>query len=168
MSIAPINSAATNDNEHINSRQYLSFILAGEEYASDILKVQEIRDWTSSTFVPNSPQYIEGILNLRGNIIPIINLRTRFNLPTDEKLLNRIVIVLSIESNGRHRSMGLLVDAVAETYDVDMDKVRSAPTGSSVIDDEFITGLTTLDNKMIILLDVDELLSSEELGLTAV
>jgi len=168
MSIAPVNSAAMNDNEHINSRQYLSFILAGEEYASDILKVQEIRDWTSSTFVPNSPQYIEGILNLRGNIIPIINLRTRFNLPTDEKLLKRIVIVLTIETGGRNRSMGLLVDAVAETYDVDMDKVRSAPTGSSVIDDEFITGLTTLDNKMIILLDVDELLSSAELGLTTV
>jgi len=168
MSIAPVNSAAMNDNEHINSRQYLSFILAGEEYASDILKVQEIRDWTSSTFVPNSPQYIEGILNLRGNIIPIINLRTRFNLPTDEKLLNRIVIVLTIETGGRNRSMGLLVDAVAETYDVDMDKVRTAPTGSSVIDDEFITGLTTLDNKMIILLDVDELLSSAELGLTTV
>ncbi|NRA54912.1 MAG: purine-binding chemotaxis protein CheW [Gammaproteobacteria bacterium] len=157
-----------NDNEHVNSRQYLSFILAGEEYASDILKVQEIRDWTSSTFVPNSPQYIEGILNLRGNIIPIINLRTRFNLPNDEKLVNRIVIVLTIETGGRNRSMGLLVDAVAETYDVDMDKVRSAPTGSSVIDDEFITGLTTLDNKMVILLDVDELLSSGELGLAAV
>lgn len=168
MSITPVNSAAMNDNEHVNSRQYLSFILAGEEYASDILKVQEIRDWTSSTFVPNSPQYIEGILNLRGNIIPIINLRTRFNLPNDEKLVNRIVIVLTIETGGRNRSMGLLVDAVAETYDVDMDKVRSAPTGSSVIDDEFITGLTTLDNKMVILLDVDELLSSGELGLAAV
>ena len=168
MSITPVNSAAMNDNEHVNSRQYLSFILAGEEYASDILKVQEIRDWTSSTFVPNSPQYIEGILNLRGNIIPIINLRTRFNLPNDEKLVNRIVIVLTIETGCRNRSMGLLVDAVAETYDVDMDKVRSAPTGSSVIDDEFITGLTTLDNKMVILLDVDELLSSGELGLAAV
>ena len=168
MSITPVNSAAMNDNEHVNSRQYLSFILAGEEYASDILKVQEIRDWPSSTFVPNSPQYIEGILNLRGNIIPIINLRTRFNLPNDEKLVNRIVIVLTIETGGRNRSMGLLVDAVAETYDVDMDKVRSAPTGSSVIDDEFITGLTTLDNKMVILLDVDELLSSGELGLAAV
>jgi len=168
MSIAPVNSAAMADNEHINSRQYLSFILAGEEYAADILKVQEIRDWTSSTFVPNSPGYIEGILNLRGNIIPIINLRSRFNLSSNADMLKRIVIVLSIESAGRTRSMGLLVDAVAETYDVDMDKVRSAPQGSSVIDDEFITGLTTLDNKMIILLDVDELLSSAELGLTVV
>ena len=168
MSIAPVNSSAMADNEHINSRQYLSFILAGEEYAADILKVQEIRDWTSSTFVPNSPGYIEGILNLRGNIIPIINLRSRFNLPSNAQMLNRIVIVLSIEGGGRTRSMGLLVDAVAETYDVDMDKVRPAPLGSSVIDDEFITGLTTLDNKMVILLDVDELLSSAELGLTVV
>lgn len=168
MSIAPVASASMIESEHLNSRQYLSFILAGEEYAADILKVQEIRDWTSSTLVPNSPDYIEGILNLRGNIIPIINLRTRFNLPPCEQMLNRIVIVLNIETQGRHRSMGLLVDAVAETYDVDMDKVRPAPQGSSVIDDEFITGLTTLDNKMIILLDVDELLSSGKLGITAV
>ena len=148
----------------LNTRQYLSFILAGEEYASDILKIQEIRDWKSSTLVPNSPDYIEGILNLRGDIIPIINLRTRFDLPASDKIANRIVIVLDIESDGKNRLMGLLVDAVAETYDVDMDKVRPAPIGSSAIDDEFITGLTTLDNKLVILLDVDQLLSSGELA----
>lgn len=164
MSIAQVNSGPDGEKEQLDSSQYLSFILAGEEYASDILKVQEIRDWTSSTLIPNSPDYIEGVLNLRGDIIPIINLRTRFALPASEPLLNRIVIVLNVDSGGRHRSMGLLVDAVAETYDVDMAKVRPAPTGSSAIDDEFITGLTTLDNKMVILLDVDQLLSSGELA----
>ncbi|NRA70526.1 MAG: purine-binding chemotaxis protein CheW [Gammaproteobacteria bacterium] len=152
------------NSEQGNMHQYLSFILAGEEYAADILKVQEIRDWTSSTLIPNSPPYIEGVLNLRGDIIPIINLRTRFCLAPSEQLLNRIVIVLNIETNGRQRLMGLLVDAVADTYNVNMDNVKPAPPSSSVIDNEFIVGLTTLEKKLVILLDVDQLLSSDELA----
>lgn len=166
MSKASLKYEASSEDEVINSRQFLSFVLAGEEYAADILKVQEIREWTSCTLLPNSPDYIEGVLNLRGDIIPIINLRTRFSLSGSERLTNRIVIVLNVNSQGKHRSMGLLVDAFAQTYDVDMDNVFPAPSGSSVIDDEFITGLTTLDNKMVILLDVDELLSSGELAIT--
>ena len=146
-----------------NSKQFLSFILAGEEYATDILKVQEIRDWTNATIVPNSPDYVEGVTNLRGQIIPIINLRTRFSLPTDNSLKNRIVIVLNIDDGHRTRLMGLLVDAFAETYDINDHEVKTAPSKISVIDDEFIIGLASANEKMLILLDVDELLTSQEL-----
>ncbi|NRA53905.1 MAG: purine-binding chemotaxis protein CheW [Gammaproteobacteria bacterium] len=160
----PMATAITGSED--NLQQYLSFMLAGEEYASNILKVQEIRDWTSSTLIPNSPDYLEGVLNLRGDIIPIINLRTRFFLPPSEQTEQRIVIVLNIESMGKRRAMGLLVDAVAETYDVDLNKVRPAPASCCVIEDDFISGLITVDEKMIILLDVDQLLNSGLLGLT--
>jgi len=146
-----------------SSRQFLSFILAGEEYATDILKVQEIRDWTNATIVPNGPDYVEGVTNLRGQIIPIINLRTRFSLPKDNDLKNRIVIVLNIDDGQKTRLMGLLVDAFAETYDINEDEIKAAPSKISVIDDEFIIGLASADDKMLILLDVDELLTSKEL-----
>lgn len=145
-------------------QQFLSFILASEEYATDILKVQEIRDWTQATLIPNSPEYVEGVMNLRGQIIPVINLRKQFNLPNDETLKNRIVIVLNVNSGERCRLMGLLVDAFSETYDVAINNIRTAPSHISVIDDEFIIGLTTVDEKMLILLDVDELLTSKELS----
>ncbi|MDP2560148.1 chemotaxis protein CheW [Psychrobium sp. 1_MG-2023] len=148
----------------VESKQFLSFILAGDEYATDILKVQEIRDWTSTTLVPNSPTYIEGVLNLRGEIIPIINLRTRFGLPDLPDKKNRIVIVLNIVSDQKRRLMGLLVDAFSETYDIPLEKIKSAPNNISVIDDDFISGLTTVDEKMVILLDVDELMNSNELS----
>lgn len=145
-------------------RQFLSFILAGEEYATDILKVQEIRDWNKVTIIPNSPKYVEGVTNLRGQIIPIINLRTRFDIPHDDGIKNRIVIVLKIESDDRSRLMGLLVDAFAETYDLTEKDIKNAPSNISAIDDEFIIGLSTVEKKMLILLDVDELLSSQELS----
>lgn len=145
-------------------RQFLSFILAGEEYATDILKVQEIRDWNKVTIIPNSPDYVEGVTNLRGQIIPVINLRTRFNIAHDDAIKNRIVIVLNIEFGDRTRLMGLLVDAFAETYDLTEDEIKSAPSNISIIDDEFIIGLSNVEKKMVILLDVDELLSSQELS----
>jgi len=145
-------------------RQFLSFIVAGEEYATDILKVQEIRDWKMATLVPNSPDYVEGVTNLRGQIIPIINLRTRFDIPPDESLKNRIVIVLNIDDGQRTRLMGMLVDAFAETYDIAAQNIKPAPSNISAIDDEFIIGLSTVEEKMLILLDVDELLTSKELS----
>ncbi len=146
-------------------QQFLSFILAGEEYAIDILKVQELREWSQTTLVPNSPNYIDGVMNLRGQIIPVINLRKRFNLPNDHTLNNRIVIVLNINDGTRFRLMGLLVDSFSQTYDINEKDIKPAPSKISIIDDEFIIGLSTIDNKMLILLDVNQLLSSKELSL---
>jgi len=148
------------------TKQFLSFILAGEEYALDILKVQEIRDWTDSTIVPNSPAYIEGVVNLRGEIIPVINLRARFGLTSGAELKNRIVIVLNIFDGRKNRLMGLSVDAFRETYDIEINNINAAPANVSVIDDEFIIGLTTVEKQMVILLDADALLNSGELAQT--
>jgi len=152
------------DSKVKTTRQFLSFVLAKEEYAVDILKVQEIRDWIAPTLVPNSPSYIDGVLNLRGEIIPVINLRDRLGLATTVALKNRIVIVLRIFDGVKYRLMGLLVDAFRETYDIDVSEITIAPPGASIIDDEFIIGLTTIEKKMIVLLDADILLNSNELA----
>jgi len=128
------------------------------------LKVQEIRDWSAPTIVPNSPSYIDGVVNLRGEIIPVINLRSRFSLANDPQLKNPIVIVLNVFDGKKYRLMGLFVDAFSETYDVITSKINPAPANISVIDDEFIIGLTTVDQQMIILLDADALLNSNELA----
>lgn len=146
------------------TKQFLSFGLAGEEYAVDILKVQEIRDSSEPTLVPNSPDYIDGVLNLRGEIIPVINLRTRFGLAQDDSLANRIVIILNIADGNKSRLMGILVDVFKETYDVNLSSISLAPAGISAIDDEFIIGLTTANEAMLILLDADALLNSNELS----
>lgn len=147
------------------TRQFLSFKVAGEEYAIDILKVQEIRDSSHPTLIPNSPKYIDGVLNLRGEIIPVVNLRSRFGLPANKPQKNRIVIVLNIDSGAKNRLMGLLVDSFRETYDIAISDIKPAPLGISVIDDEFIIGLTTVQEHMLILLDADVLLNSNELSL---
>ena len=163
-------SPALEDDNGINvadSRQYLSFILAGEEYAVDILRVQEIRGWSAVTLIPNTPDYIKGVLNLRGAVIPVIDMRLRFQLPPMTYDATTVVVVLSVNSGDRQRIMGLVVDAVAETYDVVMDQVRQAPQLNSAINAEFITGLTSVDGKMVILLDVDQILNSAELALSA-
>lgn len=147
------------------TRQFLSFQLAGEEYAIDILQVQEIRDSALPTLIPNSPNYIDGVLNLRGEIIPVINLRSRFGLSQNTAQKNRIVIVVNVASAGKNRLMGLLVDAFSETYDVPLSDIKPAPPGISIIDDEFIIGLTTVEERMLILLDAEVLLNSNELSL---
>lgn len=156
------------DNEIIDidesKQQLLSFILAGQEFAIDILKVQEIREKTQTTLIPNSPNYIEGVMNLRGEIIPIVDLRKRFNLNDDITLIKDIVIVLKVKNGKCSRLIGLKVDSFSETYELSIKDIKPAPKKVSVIDDEFIIGLSQIENNMLILLDIDQLLSSKELA----
>lgn len=146
--------------EQRDSDQYLTFILNGEEYAIDILKVQEIRSWEPATNIPNTPAYVLGAVNLRGTIVPVIDLRKRFELGDaafDEKT---VVIVVKIEHAGKHRTVGFVADAVSEVYNVNRQEIRAAPELGASIALEYIFGLATVDEKMLILLEIDSLVNS--------
>lgn len=145
--------------------KYLTFLLASEEYAVDILRVQEIKGWHKATTIPNTPDYICGVINLRGIIVPIIDLRLRFNLERLEYGPTTVVVVVKVLSGNRERIMGIVVDAVSDVYDITEAEIKSPPDFGSVISIEFIKGLVTIDEKMVIILDIDRLLNSEELAL---
>ena len=155
--------SAIDSNQVEDKNQYLTFILAGEEYGVDILRVQEIKGWDNVTKIPNSPHYIKGVMNLRGTIVPIIDLRIRFNLETLAYNNTTVVIVLRIHSDDKDRIMGIVVDAVSDVYDITKEQMKPAPDFGDVISVEFIEGLATVENKMVIVLNIDHLLSSNEL-----
>ena len=143
--------------------QYLTFILGSEEYGVDILRVQEIKGWDSVTPIPNTPEYIKGVINLRGTIVPIVDLRQRFNMPEIEYGPITVVIVLKIECADRDRIMGIVVDGVSDVYDVPPEEMKAAPDFGNVVDTEFVRGLATVEEKMIIILDIDHLMSGNEM-----
>lgn len=145
-------------------QQYLTFMLAGEEYGVDILRVQEIKGWDSATKIPNTPEYILGVINLRGTIVPIIDLRLRFSLDRHEYDATTVVIVIKVlNENSKERTMGIVVDAVSDVYNLSEEDFREAPDFGTAVDTNFVKGLTTVNEKMVILLDIDHMCNSAEL-----
>jgi len=140
--------------------QYLTFMLDGEEYGVDILRVQEIKGWDSVTPIPNTPQYIKGVINLRGTIVPIFDLRERFALEPVPYGPTTVVIVLKVKNDEGTRTMGIVVDAVSEVYNINEDELKASPDFGAAISTDFVQGLATIDEKMIIVLDIDDLLNS--------
>lgn len=143
--------------------QYLTFMLNGEEYGVDILRVQEIKGWIPTTRIPNTPEYIRGVMNLRGAIVPIIDLRLRFAMPAIEYTATTVVIVLKVHSDGVERTIGFVVDAVSDVYNVSAEQFRAAPDFGAHVHTDFIRALATVEEKMVILLDIDRLVSAEQL-----
>jgi len=153
-------------SSNIITNKYLTFVLATEEYAVDILRVQEIKGWSKVTPIPNTPSYICGVINLRGTIVPVIDLRLRFNLEHQEYgTMTVIVVVKVLSQNSKERIMGVVVDAVSDVYDVTENELKPPPDFGSVISTEFVKGLATVEEKMVIVLDVDKLLNSQELSI---
>ena len=139
----------------------LAFRLGAEEYGVDILRVQEIRGHDPVTRIANAPDFIRGVVNLRGIIVPIIDLRTRFRFGEGGGDHASVVIVLNIAD----RVIGMAVDSVSDVVRLAPEDIRPAPQMGSAFDTEFLRGLGTIDDRMLILLDIERLLSSEELGL---
>lgn len=144
--------------------QYLSFNLGGEYYAVDILKVREIKGWEEVRELPDTPGYVKGVLDLRGVIVPIIDLRSRFQLKNVEYTPTTVTIVLAVASSDKILPMGVVVDDVSEVLDVDEKDIRTAPNLGPNINTQYIKGMVTVDERMVILLDVDKLINPEELG----
>ncbi len=147
-----------------NSQQYLTFMLAGEEYGVDILRVQEIKGWDAVTQVPNTPEYVRGVINLRGTIVPIIDLRIRFDMEQLEYGPTTVVIVLKVIADDSSRIMGIVVDGVSDVYNMNKDEIKPAPDFGEGVDSSFVNGLATVDEKMVIILDIDHMLNSDELA----
>lgn len=141
-----------------NEHQYMTFLLAGETYGVDILRVQEIRGWEKATRVPNTPEYMKGVINLRGLIIPVFDLRERFNLDKANND-NLIVIVLHVDSATGRREMGIIADAVSEVVESDPSEIRITPEFGGQVEMQFIKGIVSDGDKMVMLLDVDKLLN---------
>lgn len=151
----------------VHTDQYLTFMLADEEYGVDILRVQEIKGWDTVTHIPNTPDYMKGVLNLRGTIVPIIDLRARFGLERIDYGPMTVIIVVRVESGNKQRTMGIVVDGVSDVYDVPRNQLQATPDFGGPVDSNFIKGIATLNETMVILLDVDFLLNSGDLALVA-
>ncbi|MGB5396279.1 MAG: chemotaxis protein CheW [Gammaproteobacteria bacterium] len=140
--------------------QYLTFMLANEEYGIDILRVQEIKGWSSVTSIPNMPDFILGVINLRGTVVPIVDLRKLFQLESMAFSKTTVVIVVRVRSNEKvERTMGIVVDAVSEVHNIAKANMKAAPDFGSACDTESINGLVTHDDRMIIILDIDHLMN---------
>jgi purine-binding chemotaxis protein CheW len=140
------------------SEQYLTFMLAGEEYGVDILRVQEIKGLDKVTRIPNSPEHVLGVINLRGAVVPILDLRRRFGLEAIAFGPTTVVIVVRIEGGQDGRTVGMVVDAVSEVYNVDAGATQPPPDVCGGVDTIFVKGLATVEKKMLILLDIDRLI----------
>ncbi len=137
--------------------EFLTFRLGDEEYGVNILQVQEIRGWEKATRIPNTPGYVIGVLNLRGAIVPIFDLRQRLNIPPRAYDKETVIIVLRVIGIQAKRSIGVVVDRVSDVLEADVADIRNTPDFGARFDTEFITGLATAGEKMIMLLDVDRL-----------
>ena len=145
------------------AREYLTFRLDQEEYGIDILKVQEIRGYEPPTRVANAPHFIKGVVNLRGTIVPIVDMRLKFNCSKAEYNSFTVVIILNL----RNRIVGMVVDSVSDVMKLPPDSVKVAPDIDSVIDSAAVLGLGSLGDRMLILLDIERLMIAPDMGLVA-
>jgi purine-binding chemotaxis protein CheW len=146
------------------THQYLTFFLADAEYGVDILRVQEIKGWETVTALPHTPEYVQGVMNLRGAIVPIIDLRQRFGMELLEPGPTTAVVVLKVVHDHGSRIMGVVVDAVSDVHTIADAELRPAPECGSTASSECVQGLATVNGQMLIILDIDQLLNAEELA----
>ncbi|KAF0205745.1 MAG: purine-binding chemotaxis protein [Gallionellaceae bacterium] len=141
--------------------EFLTFTLGAEEYGMDILKVQEIRGYDSVTAIANTPAFIKGVINLRGIIVPIVDLRIKFNLGKVDYDQFTVVIILNLGT----RVVGVVVDSVSDVLTLTPEQIKAAPSLSTSLDTRYIMGLGTVDQRMLILVDIEKLMSSKDMEL---
>lgn len=146
---------ATHQNE------FLTFTLGAEEYGIDILKVKEIRGYDAVTRIANSPEYIKGVINLRGTIVPIVDMRIRFNLGSVEYNQFTVVIILNVAG----RMVGMVVDSVSDVITLGPEQVKPAPEFGAALDTQYIIGLGTVEERMLILVDIEKLMTGRDMDL---
>jgi purine-binding chemotaxis protein CheW len=156
-----IHTAQTSTTGGETGNEFLAFTLGKEEYGIDILKVQEIRGYEAVTRIANAPDFVKGVVNLRGIIVPIVDMRIKFQLgePTYDQFT--VVIILNISG----RVMGMVVDSVSDVITLASEQIKPAPEMGTAFNSDYLIGLGTLDERMLILVDIDKLMSSAEMGL---
>jgi purine-binding chemotaxis protein CheW len=148
------------------SHQVLTFVLGNETYGVDILRVQEIRGWSAVTKIPHAPPHVLGVLNLRGSIVPIVDLRMRFSLDRAEYTTVTVIIVVSVISAAGRRDFGVVVDGVSDVVDVNTEEVKAAPELGAKGATDYIRGLVPVAERMVVLLDIDRLIGSDMTSLS--
>ena len=143
------------------AQEYLTFTLGPEEYAIDILKVQEIRGYENPTTIANAPAFLKGVINLRGTIVPIVDMRIKFNVGKADYTPFTVVIILNIAG----RVVGIVVDSVSDVTMLRADQIRPAPEFAATVDTKYINGLGTLGERMLIVVDIEKLMISSEMAL---
>ena len=152
--------ASPDDVDASGFAQFLTFVCAGEEYGVAILCVQEIKGWEGVTRVPYAPDYLLGVMNLRGVIVPVIDLRTRFGLEPRAADSSSVVIVVRVHTAQGEKTAGIVVDAVSEVYSVAPDNIKPTPELGSASERACVHSLASIDEKMVMLLDIDKLVTS--------
>ena len=142
-------------------QEFLTFTLGKEEYGIEILKVQEIRSYEAVTTIANAPEFIKGVVNLRGTIVPIVDMRIKFNLGDVDYTQFTVVIILNVAG----RVVGMVVDSVSDVISLGAEQIRPSPDFSSTFDVRYITGLGTVDKRMLILVDIEKLMSGSDMAL---
>ena len=153
-------SPGKTDAAHV-TKEYLTFTLGAGEYGVEILKVQEIRGYEAVTRIANAPAFIKGVSNLRGTIVPIVDMRIKFNLGEPEYNAFTVVIILNVAG----RVVGMVVDSVSDVIELKPEQIRPTPDFSSSFDTKYITGLGTVDQRMLILVDIERLMSASDMAL---
>jgi purine-binding chemotaxis protein CheW len=144
-----------------SGKQYLTFILAQEQYAVDILCVEEIRSWENPTKIPNAPNYVKGVINMRGIIVPIVDLRMKFNIGEANYSDTTVVIVLTVETTEKTRTIGFVVDAVSDVLNVEENEIKPAPAFGGCVPQNYLDGLVNVSDNVVTLLNVKALQAVE-------
>jgi purine-binding chemotaxis protein CheW len=156
-----VNTKVGNNKVKVAAGEYLTFVLGNEQYGLEILKVQEIRGYDAVTQIANTPDFIKGVVNLRGKIVPIVDLRIKFHLGKVEYDEFTVVIILNL--NGR--VVGIVVDGVSDVMALKEEQIREVPSLVTSIDTKYIVGLATVEQQMLILVDIEQLMTSQEMEL---
>jgi purine-binding chemotaxis protein CheW len=152
-----------NKEQVISAQSYLSFRLGEEIFAASVIKVIEILEVPKITKVPKSPAYMRGVVNLRGSVLPVIDTRLKFGMPTTSDTVNTCIMVLNVQWDNESYVLGALVDAVQEVFEITEDEIKPAPSIGSKYKSEFIEGMVKADEQFIMLLNLDKVFSSDEL-----
>lgn len=145
--------------------QYLTFKLEDEIFALDISKVREVLDFTTVTKVPRTPEFMRGVINLRGNVVPVVDMRLKFGMSMTEKTVNTCIIITEIDIEGEKTVLGALADSVQEVIDLEPDQIEPAPRIGTRLRTEFIRGMGKRDDHFIMILDIDKVFSADELSM---
>ena len=150
-------------NELLEMSQFLAFKLESEVFAFDISKVREVLEFDTVTKVPQTPDMMKGVINLRGSVVPVIDLRIKFGMGETEKTVNTVIIIIEIDLDDTSTMIGALVDSVKEVMDLDSDHIEPPPKIGTKLNTDFIRGMGKQDGQFLIILDIEKVFSSEEL-----
>lgn len=151
-------------SEITETRQYLTFKLGDEVFATDVAKVREVLDFSAITKIPRTPEFMSGVINLRGNVVPVVDLRLCFDMSKTEKTVNTCIVVVEMMVDGEANVIGALADSVEEVIDLEPDQIQPPPRIGIHVRTDFIKGMGRRDTQLIMILDMDRVFSVEDLS----